>query len=375
MRKHVSRVSRGKPPASASAGRKKKPAPRRAASKGRSQHLLEVRARGRTEARKWMRRFSVITVRWSIAIAIVVAVAWSVNWAVQKLFWDNPEFALQKIDIEVAGDIPRDQILQVSQLHEGVNLFTLDLGALERRVLAVPQVETVTIHRLPPDTVKIQVVERRPTAWLAGQIEDGDPFTDENAYLIDAGGVVLRQRASKPEHYHLPVIYGCDMDALVAGHETSQDGILDALALIATAEDLMLDTPFRVRTIDISRGYCYIVTDDQRARITFAPTNFPAQFVKLRLLYAHAVERGTPLATVNLIPERNVPVTFADHVPIEEAVVELNRDSESGDSPDSAAPTRETDTPIEPLPTPSGPARRTLDGSEEIRRAVPIKKS
>jgi len=361
MRKLASTVRKPRPETKTT-DRRKKPAARRPAANRRSQHLLEVKARGRTEARKWMRRVTVITVRWTVVLVAIVAIIWGVNWGVQKLFWDNPEFALRHIEIEVAGSIPHDQIMQVSQLRTGVNLFSLDLGALERRVLAVPQVETVTIHRLPPDTMKIQVVERRPSAWLAGRADEGDPFTDENAYLIDANGVVLRQRASKPEHYHLPIIYGCDMEALVAGRETSQSHVLGALALLETANDLMLDTPFRIRSVDISRQYCYIVKDDRHAEITFAPERFADQFVKLRLLYAHVAETEAELGTVNLIPERNVPVTFVSSPP-EGEVIEL--DGEASNNSEQTEATR----PSQPATTPA--PRRSQEG-EEIRRAIPL---
>jgi len=353
MRKIVSKIKTIKrPPLEV-----RKPVANRRARPG-GQQILDVKVRkekARSTRNRWI---LIVSARLLLVLGVVFGVAYGVHLAVQKWFWTNPEFALRQIDVEIAGEIPREQILQSSQLEAGQNLFTLDLGALERRILAIPQVENVKIHRMLPDTIRLEVIERRPVAWLAGAFGESDPFTAEQAYLVDAGGTVLRQKASKPEHFRLPVIYGCDLTTVVSGQKTGQENVLHALALIADAADLMIDTDFRIQSLDISRGYCIVARDDKRREIWFSPQNYATQFQKLRLILAYSVTINYEIATVNLLPERNTPVTFASNAVLE-SVVDLNEtDLEEGKKPTSPA-------------TP----KKSSGGNEEIRRATPVKRS
>jgi hypothetical protein len=65
-----------------------------------------------------------------------------------------------------------------------------------------------------------------------------------------------------------------------------------------------------IRSLDLSREYCAVVTDDTGAHYTFGEENLSAQLERLQKLVAHCQETGRQIEAANLILEHNTPVTF-----------------------------------------------------------------
>ena len=67
---------------------------------------------------------------------------------------------------------------------------------------------------------------------------------------------------------------------------------------------------YQVRSIDVSKGYCLVVTDEHHAPVTFPLENLEAQLDRLSLLMENVEDGNREIQTVNLLVQRNVPVTF-----------------------------------------------------------------
>lgn len=111
-----------------------------------------------------------------ITLAVVVAAAVSV--------WAFPVFRVSEIAVEGARQVTRDQIIEASGVVEGENLLQVDQVDAASGVVSLPRIREATASRTMPNTVTIDVVERRVVAWLdeGGQpvlIDDtGAPFSD-----------------------------------------------------------------------------------------------------------------------------------------------------------------------------------------------------
>ena len=66
-----------------------------------------------------------------------------------------------------------------------------------------------------------------------------------------------------------------------------------------------------LRAADISKGWCILAWADPQCRFTFGPVGIAAQLDRLQMILAHVERTSQKIATANLIPERNTPVTFA----------------------------------------------------------------
>jgi hypothetical protein len=71
-----------------------------------------------------------------------------------------------------------------------------------------------------------------------------------------------------------------------------------------------MQTRFQIREIDVSKGYCLVVTDKNHTRVTFGFDNLDAQLQRLEQFLVYSDDSKQELATVNLLVQRNIPVTF-----------------------------------------------------------------
>ena len=284
-------------------------------------HLLDVRIRTSTARRRnpekagrWIRNLLVVAF-------LVSGSVFGVRYALDRFFFQNAEYSVRRITLNLDNVLTREEALEQTGLGEGVNIFSVDLAQIEETLRAIPQVETARVSRELPDHIQVTVTGRTPIAWVAPDGETGDPTSSERALLADANGYLMRPRHVAPEVFHLPVISGIKSDNLREGEALQTEEMRAALELLATV-DRHPESLLKIRTMDVSRGYRIDVINDSNARIIFAATDFEDQLGRLQKLLVHCSESGRALETVNLMVRRNTPVTFvmAAAPPVEEVV-------------------------------------------------------
>src|SRR5260370_25463505 len=73
---------------------------------------------------------------------------------------------------------------------------------------------------------------------------------------------------------------------------------------------VILQDRMQIQSIDVAKGYCLVVTDKQRANITFSTDEIESQLHRLETVLSYCDKNNRELQTVNLMAQRNVPVTF-----------------------------------------------------------------
>jgi hypothetical protein len=101
-----------------------------------------------------------------------------------------------------------------------------------------------------------------------------------------------------------------------------------------------------VQNIDLSKGYCLIVTDQRHAKITFGLDRLDAQLSRLYRCFDRAAQDHKELQTVNLLVERNIPVTFFD--PEAEAAAAAAEEVAASGKPPKGTPEERPSTPKPP---------------------------
>ena len=273
----------------------------------RQQHLLEVTVRRDKAVQQRNRAIIVFTCK-LIFFGTLVGGAWvGSKEALRRFVWENPDYCLTDVRVPADGALTREQILTAAGIVEGQNIFSIDLTAARDRIDRLPQVDRVEIQRVLPNRIDINIIERRPIAWVTAR-SDEDPSASDKSFLIDARGVVMRSKTVLQEYFHLPIISGVEVENLVPGQKVTSMEMQAALDLVRLNAD---STRFQVRNIDISKGYCLVVTDRTLAQITFGLDRIDLQLEQLNRLLDHFVPRQREIQTVNLLVGRNVPVTFA----------------------------------------------------------------
>jgi hypothetical protein len=71
-----------------------------------------------------------------------------------------------------------------------------------------------------------------------------------------------------------------------------------------------MQTRFQIREIDLSKGYCLVVTDKNHSKVTFGFDDLDLQLRRLEQFLVYSDDAHREIATVNLLVQRNIPVTF-----------------------------------------------------------------
>jgi hypothetical protein len=259
--------------------------------------------------RRRRRRLLVWTFRLVALAALAAGSFYGARAAFDRFFFSNPDYTLQRIDLEMDGVMTREEALAATGLREGINIFAVNLQEIEAALRGLPAVREVRIDRLLPDRIAVTVRARQPVAWVSPSQDIADPSACPSAFLVDAEAVLIRPHRVLPEHLALPAIFGVDPEQLREGEVAGDDNLKSALALLAGLE-ARPDSLLRIRRMDVSRGYRIEVLNDENARILFSTEDPGGQLDRLQTLLLHCAETGRAIESVNLMVRRNTPVTF-----------------------------------------------------------------
>ena len=351
------------------AQRRNRPRNRRASNsrQRRQQHLLDVKVRSRSATQHRNRRVLVVISKIALGIALCTGIYFGIREGARRFFFDNPDYQLKAINVQTDGTLQHDQILNVAGLHQGENVFRVNLADVHDRLQELPQVDEVQVVRKLPAEVDIRVVERKPIAWITREKEVSDPFASDVAFLVDARGVLMKEKKLLPEYLGLPLISGCTSEPLEAGKTVESIEANAALELLRLSAGSFMQSRFQIRQIDVSKGYCLLVTDKNHSRVSFGFDQLDLQLRRLEQFLVYCDDTKQELATVNLLVQRNIPVTFA------KPAVEVINDTINPEE----EPLVMKAVPVRSPPPKSGTSSATKpkpSPSPQIKRAIPVEK-
>src|SRR5215469_8240149 len=276
----------------------------------RQQHLLDVKVRSRRATQH--RIGSAMSVIWKLALLVTLCAAGyaGAHEAARRLFFENPDYQVKTIELQTDGTLQREQVLNAADLHEGENIFSVNLARIRDRIQQLPQADEVEVVRKLPNEIDIRIVERRPVAWITSETEITDPFASDAAFLVGQRGVLMKQKKLLPEYLGLPLILGCTSESLEPGKVIESPEAQTALELLRLTESSLLQTRFQIREIDISKSYYLLVTDKNHSRVMFGLSDLEEQLRRLQVFLDYCDNTKQELETLNLVAQRNIPVTF-----------------------------------------------------------------
>jgi POTRA domain, FtsQ-type/Cell division protein FtsQ/DivIB, C-terminal len=278
--------------------------------KRRQQHLLDVKVRSRRVTQHRIRKALVFFSKLALVAMLCGGGYVGAREAARRFFFDNPDYQLKTIELQTDGTLQREQILKTADLHEGENILRVNLARVHDQIQQLPQVDEVQVVRKLPSEIDIQVLERKPVAWLTKEKEISDPFVSGAAFLVDARGVLMKEKKLLPEYLGLPLILGCPSESLEPGKIVESPEAKTALELLRLSASSFMQTRFQIREIDISKSYCLLVTDKNHSRVTFGLNDLEEQLQRLEQFLVYCDNTKQELETLNLLVQRNIPATF-----------------------------------------------------------------
>ncbi|MDR0534311.1 MAG: FtsQ-type POTRA domain-containing protein [Verrucomicrobiales bacterium] len=276
----------------------------------RRRNVLHVEVQKRSQSKKFYFRAMAV----SVFVALMIGLGFGVHYACQSLldgaFYKNKDFRLRTVDVQVQGSVSRSEVLRVANIQVGQNIMTLNLEEIRQSLKQISYVDTVRVERVLPSRLKITIDERQPVARIDPKSLDGNELA-QSTYYIDAEGYMMRPKPGE-ELKLLPVIKGVPADQVQDGQKTDRPEILSALNLLRLADYAALKGDLDLTQIGVdSKGYLVLNTRDQGS-IHFRTNYLPEQVQRLKTILEYAHSKGLVIRTVDLTPERNVPVVFAN---------------------------------------------------------------
>jgi cell division protein FtsQ len=228
----------------------------------------------RDEGRKRLRR---------VMIAGVAVGALAGLWGLTR----TPLLDIDRIEVAGATNSGVDAVVATSTIEHGGALVTAPLDRAADRIAALPWVQTVEVTRRWPGTVVIEVVERRPVAYV--------PAT-KGVVLVDAAGRQLAGVETPP-----PELLRLDVAAITPAPgqslPTRTQAVLDLAGTVpgSLAGRILALRPERDGTVS---GTVRLRNDTDAHLLLGAPNQIGAKWLAL----ATVLERTDPagLATIDL---------------------------------------------------------------------------
>ncbi len=248
---------------------------------------------------------------WSSLVLAMVAVVgiglhYGINLVLDRVLYTNARYNLTEIDVEPHGRFSEYLIRESAGLEKGQNLWTLNLPKITKDLETLPYVSSAKVERQFPDKLTILIHERVPVVKIVGL--NSDLGTRELFYL-DHDCYVLKPRENETPPI-LPEIIGLTNAELEPGLRLDQSSLTRALQILDAIDHSQMHTSIDIRTINLSDPLSITMITTQDMSIRFQLDCIDEQLHRLKQVFDYADNIQRTVHTVDLTPNRNVPVTF-----------------------------------------------------------------
>ena len=242
-------------------------------------------------------------------VAVGTTLHFGITFALDHVLYNNPHYVLDKIEIEPPGRFSEHLIRERTGLEPGQNLWTLNLRQITHDLEKLPSVSSAKVERHFPNKITITLKERVPVVKIVGL--NVDLGTREEFYL-DSQCVVLKPRSDEAVPL-MPEIIGLSDAELEPGMKLEQSSLTRAMEILDAIEHSRLHTTIDIRTINLSDPLYITMVTRQDMSITFRPDCIDQQLARLLQIVEYPDFQTRQIRSVDLTPDINVPVTFAEY--------------------------------------------------------------
>lgn len=142
--------------------------------------------------------------KWTSIFILVVGVV--------ILFMISPIFNIKQINVEGISKLTSEEIISCSQIQLDINMFKMQKQDAIEKIQANSYVESASITRELPSTIKISIKERVPQYII--EIANGNAYIDSKGYILEIS----------QEKLPLPIIigYGTSIESIIDFQNTKK---------------------------------------------------------------------------------------------------------------------------------------------------------
>jgi cell division septal protein FtsQ len=282
-------------------------------------HVLDVKLRS-DQVRATRTRLAAMTLGVLFGTVFGLYLLWRTGeWALDKFVYENADFAIERVEVQTDGVIAPEQLRRWAGVKLGANLIALDLVQVKRNLELVSAIDSVSVERILPRTLKIRVSERAPVAQVNVPRADAAGGISVSVFQLDADGVVMQPLDPRlcvvplsQINEQLPVITGLNVYQLQPGHRVESPQVQAALKLLGAFDHSPMAGLVDLRRIDLTSPEVVVVTTGQGSEITFGLDNLEQQLSRWRGIYDLGQSKNKIIASADLAVANNVPVLWME---------------------------------------------------------------
>jgi cell division septal protein FtsQ len=285
-------------------------------------HVLDVKLRS-DQVRQSRMRWGMLAVSVILGMGCGLYVLWRAgDWALDQMVYQNPAFAIQKVDVQTDGVIPEAQLRRWAKVKDGENLLALDLVRVKRNLERVPFIASVSVERILPRTLRVRVTEREAVAQVEVTRPRPGGGVDVRVFHLDPEGFVMppigpRPRTKPPGSTDdsLPMLTGLALPDLQLGRRLDSAQVAAGLHLISEFACSPMAGLVELRRIDLSASDVMVVTTGQGSEVTFGLPEVDRQLRRWREIHDQLQQRKSSLVSLDLAVPNNIPMRYLEGNP------------------------------------------------------------
>jgi hypothetical protein len=254
----------------------------------------------------------------ALALAILLGITYGIRQAIEHTFHRNPDFRLQVINLNTNDVLDESALVEHLNINLDGNIFDFDIDSMESKLLEIPAIKTAKIERELPGTLTFKVTTRIPFAWVSHT--NNNPadrlLVDQEGYVYPCPPLQLQSASLLPTI----VLINNSEHPITSGKIITHPDYKYGARLLKSYLTTFPDDISLIDSITRNNEWSLNLITRSGTIATFGLAEHPRQLEAFATALNHAQHRGYEIATINLIPKRNIPITLSSEAPPPRAI-------------------------------------------------------
>lgn len=215
-------------------------------------------------------------IKWTILIGIIVGIL--------AFLYTSGLFDICKIEIVGNAQITQEEILELSEIKLGDNIFLCNKIKTKSNVKTHPYVEEIKITTNLPDKIKIEITEKQKAYQI--EVEGGYAYIDNQGYVLEISSIKIDK----------PILQGfvTKVENIIPGNRLNQDDLEKlnyVLKIIKSSEEIQIQD--QITTINIENKNNYILTLQNLKKVIYLgnTSNLANKMLYIKAIIEREVEK------------------------------------------------------------------------------------
>ncbi|MEE9542316.1 MAG: FtsQ-type POTRA domain-containing protein [Thermodesulfobacteriota bacterium] len=160
---------------------------------------------------KRIKRALAVTLKLALIVFSVPVLSYG-GWRLYQELLVTSRLEIRKINVAGVERVKAEEIIRLASIEEGQNILSIDLFSGARAIETHPWIRTAIIRRHIPDTINIEITERKPLSLVSM----------DSLYVADERGVLFKKYSPEDE-LDLVLITGLEKGIIDGGYELAPE--------------------------------------------------------------------------------------------------------------------------------------------------------